>query len=340
MRMAAAEFEHDRKGKGEFMLIGIDLGGTAIKTGLVDFDGNIIKQDIRPIMPEKGYMHIINEIADQAEKLAAAQGICMGDIHSIGIGVPGLAEYSSGKVIYCFNLSWKNVELGKELCSRLNRKVYVENDATAAGLAENLFGSTKGAVNSVLLTLGTGIGSGIIINRRIYSGSHSIGSEIGHIIIGENFYDCNCGNNGCFETFASATSIIRYSQHRIMKDGVQSQILELACNKAENITAEIVFNAAKTGDVLALEAVDRMCKYLAIGIVNIYNVLDPDIIALGGGVSNAGDFLLEKVKEKLAGMLLVKNKKYGEIVLAALGNRAGIIGAAFLGHYTHLLEEN
>ncbi len=315
------------------MLIGIDLGGTAIKTGLVDFDGNIIKQDIRPIYAEKGHIHIIDEIVDQIEKLTAAQGISTDDIHSIGIGVPGLADYTTGNVIYCSNLSWENVQLGKELYLRLKRNVYVENDATVAGLAENLFGSTKGAVNSVLLTLGTGIGSGIIINSRIYRGSHFIGSEIGHTIIGENFYDCNCGNNGCFETLASATSIIRYSQHRIMEDGVKSQKLELACNKAENITAEIVFNAAKLGDSLALEAVDRMCKYLAIGIMNIYNILDPDMIALGGGVSNAGDFLLERVKEKLAGMLLVKDKKYGDVVLASLGNRAGIIGAAFLGYY-------
>jgi glucokinase len=315
------------------MLIGIDLGGTTIKTGLVDFEGNIIRQDVRSAGAERGHIYIINEIARQIENLIDAQGISMEDIHSIGIGIPGLVEYSTGKVFYCPNLSWKNVELGHELYLRLKREIYVENDATAAGLAENLFGSTRDTVNSVLLTLGTGIGSGIIINKRIYRGSHGIGAEIGHMIIGENFYNCNCGNNGCFETLASATSIIKYSQNRIMKDGMKSQILELACNKAENMTSKIIFDAAKNGDALALESVDRMCKYLAVGIVNIYNMLDPDIIALGGGVSNAGDFLLERVREKVAGMLFVKEKIYGEIVLASLGNRAGIIGAAFLGYY-------
>lgn len=315
------------------MLIGIDLGGTSIKAGLVDFEGNILGQNSRPTRIEKGHICIINDIAEQIEELSAAQGIPIEYIHSIGIGVPGLAEYDTGKVIYCSNLSWKNIELGRELYSRLGRKVYVENDATVAGLAESLFGSTKGAVNSVLITLGTGIGSGIIINGRIYSGSHAAGSEIGHMIVGENFYDCNCGNNGCFETLASATSIIRYSQHRIKDHGKNSQILELAGNEIENITAEKIFTAAKSGDDLALEAVDRMCKYLAKGIMNIYNVLDPDIIALGGGVSKAGDFLLKRVKENVARMIYTPDIKYGDIVIATLGNNAGIVGSAFLGYY-------
>lgn len=322
------------------MLIGVDLGGTSIKAGLVDFEGNILRQNSRPTRAERGQGAIIDDIAGQIQELVSAQGIGMDDIHSIGIGVPGLAEYDTGRVIYCSNLSWNNVELGFELNSKLNRRVYVENDATVAGLAESLFGSTKGAANSVLLTIGTGIGSGIIINRRIYSGSHAAGSEIGHMIVGENFYNCNCGNNGCLETFASATAIIRYTQHRIVLDGVKSLILSLSGDKLENITAKIIFDAAMEGDGLALEAVDRMCKYMAIGIVNIYNVLDPDIIALGGGVSKAGDFLLERVRAKVDSMLFTTDKKYGEIVLATLGNRAGIVGSAFLGYYINSEKES
>lgn len=313
------------------MLIGVDLGGTFIKVGLVDFKGNILRMNSILTCAERGPVYIIHTIAEQIKELTAEQGISINDLHSIGIGVPGLVEYNTGKVVYCSNLSWRNIELRAELNSLLRRNVYVENDATAAGLGESLFGSTKGADNSILLTLGTGIGSGIIIDRNIYRGSHGSGSEIGHMIIGENFYDCNCGNNGCFETFASATAIIRYVQHRIGVDGVKTSILEMAENKEENITAKVIFDEAKKGDVLALEAVDRMCRYLAIGIINIYNILDPDIIALGGGVSKAGDFLIERVKEKVNSMLFTKDLKYGEIVLAALGNDAGIIGSAFLG---------
>jgi len=314
----------------EIMLIGIDLGGTSIKAGLVDFEGNILRQDSIPTRVAAGYSAILQDISRLIKELTAAHGIGLEDIHSVGIGVPGLAQYNTGRVVYSANLAWENAELGMELQSLLNKKVYVENDATVAGLAESLFGSTRGADNSVLLTLGTGIGSGIIINRRIYSGSHAAGSEFGHMIVGENFYDCNCGNNGCFETLASATSIIRYSQHRLKEDGLKSKILELADNKLQNITAEIIFDAAKCGDALALETVDRMCKYLATGIFNIYNVLDPDIVAIGGGISKAGDFLLERVREKAEGMLFTSAIKYGDIVLATLGNKAGIIGSAFL----------
>ena len=296
------------------MLIGVDLGGTFIKVGLVDFEGNILRMNSRPTYAQRGYTPIIRTMAEQIRELAEAQGIGMEDIHSIGIGVPGPVEYTTGRVLYCSNLSWRNVELGTELNSMLGKSVYVENDATAAGLGESLFGSTRGAENSVLLTLGTGIGSGIIINGSIYRGSHAAGSEIGHTIIGENFYDCNCGNNGCFETFASASAIIKYAQHRISNDRVKTLILESAFNKAENITAEIIFEAAKKGDALALETVDRMCKYLAIGILNIYNMLDPDIIALGGGVSESENFPIEQVKKKVNEMVFSKDVRYGEIV--------------------------
>ncbi len=311
------------------MLIGIDLGGTTMKAGLVDFDGNILRQSVRPTKAGRGYNEIINDIAGQIEELSALGGVKTGGIHSIGVGVPGVVDSKTGRVEFCANLSWNNVELGEELFSRLKRKVYVENDATAAGLGEHLFGATKGAENSVLMTLGTGIGSGIIIGGRVYHGSHALGAEIGHMIVGENFYDCNCGNKGCLETFASGTAISKYVRHKIV-DGEKS--LLTAVGGAE-ITAEKIFEAAKSGDALSLEAVDRLCKYLAIGIINIYNLLDPDVVALGGGVSKEGDFLLCRVREKVEKMRLIKNKKYGEIVLAALGNKAGIIGSAFLGYY-------
>ena len=320
------------------MLIGVDLGGTAIKAGLVDYNGSILIQNSKPTNISRGEASIIGDIKQQIEELLIVQGITIDDIHSIGIGVPGLAVYETGKVIYCTNLLWKNVELGKELSAYFNKKVFVENDANVAALAESLFGSTRGVPNSVLLTLGTGIGGGIIVNKRIYSGSHSAGSEIGHMIIGENFYDCNCGNNGCFETLASATAIIKYVLHKLQVNNVKSYVLELAGNDTGAVNAKIIFDAAKAGDDLAIEAVERMCKYLAIGIVNIYNILDPDIISIGGGVSTAGDFLLDKVKERVAKMLFASGIKYGEIVLAALGNEAGIVGSAFLGYNNNSLD--
>lgn len=314
------------------MLVGIDLGGTAIKAGLVDREGRILIQSSIATKVGRDYRLIIEDMKKQIEKLIQDYGIGMDDIESIGIGAPGLMNYKSGHVIYCTNLFWNNVPLGVLLQEHFKKPVYIENDATVAGLAESLFGSTKGVSNSVFLTIGTGIGSGIIINNKVYSGSHFAGAEIGHMIIGENFYKCNCGNNGCLETFASATAMIKYAIHRLEKDDIKTTILDKAAGKTENINAKVIFDAAKEGDQLGKETVDRMIKYLSIGIINVCNILDPEIIAIGGGVSKAGDYLIERLKIEVGKMFFTPNIKYGDIVLAQLGNEAGILGAAFLGN--------
>lgn len=314
------------------MLVGIDLGGTAIKAGLVDREGRILIQSSIATKVGRDYRLIIEDMKKQIEKLIQDYGIGMDDIESIGIGAPGLMNYKSGHVIYCTNLFWNNVPLGVLLQEHFKKPVYIENDATVAGLAESLFGSTKGVSNSVFLTIGTGIGSGIIINNKVYSGSHFAGAEIGHMIIGENFYKCNCGNNGCLETFASATAMIKYAIHRLEKDDIKTIILDKAAGKTENINAKVIFDAAKEGDQLGTETVDRMIKYLSIGIINVCNILDPEIIAIGGGVSKAGDYLIERLKIEVGKMFFTPNIKYGDIVLAQLGNEAGILGAAFLGN--------
>lgn len=314
------------------MFVGIDLGCTSIKAGLVDREGRILVQSSIDTKVGRDYTFIIEDMKKQIEKLLEDNGSCVNDIESIGIGAPGLMNYKTGYVIYCTNLFWNNIPLGVELQRYFKRPVYIENDATVAGLAESLFGSTKGVLNSVFLTIGTGVGSGIIVNHKIYSGSHFAGSEIGHMIIGDNFYTCNCGNNGCLETFASATAMIKYARYRLEKDNIKSMILDNAAGKAEDINAKIIFDAAKEGDQLATETVDRMIKYLSKGIINIFNILDPDIIAIGGGVSKAGDYLIERLKIEVGKMFFTPNIKYGDIVLAKLGNEAGILGAAFLGN--------
>ncbi len=313
------------------MRVGIDVGGTTIKAGLVNEEGMILRQSAIETKVGRDYRLIIADMVAQIEDLLVVGGCKREALKSIGIGIPGLADYKTGNVIYCTNLLWTDIPLGSTLQAHFNMPVFLENDATVAGLAESVRGSTKGFENSVFLTLGTGIGSGIIIGGRPYSGSHSAGSELGHMIVGENFYTCNCGNNGCLETFASATAIIKYAVHRIEKDGIRSSILDKAAGKTENINAKAIFDAAKEGDSLGLETVNRMVKYLAIGIINIMNILDPDIIAIGGGVSKAGDYLTGLLKEQVQKMQFTCNVKYGDIVLAELGNEAGIIGAAFLG---------
>jgi len=313
------------------MLVGIDLGGTTIKAGLVDQEGRILIQSSIDTKVSRDYRLIIEDMQKQIEKLLKDYGSSIDDIESIGIGAPGLMNYKRGYVIYCTNLFWNNVPLGVILQEHFKKPVYLENDATVAGLAESLFGSTRNVANSVFLTIGTGIGSGIIVNHKVYSGSHFAGSEIGHMIIGNNFYKCNCGNNGCLETFTSATAMIKYAIYRLEKDKIKSGILDKAEGKLENVNAKIIFDAAKEGDQLGTETVDRMVKYLSIGIINVCNILDPEIIAIGGGVSKAGDYFIKRLKAEVGKMFFTPNIKYGDIVLAQLGNEAGILGAAFLG---------
>ncbi len=312
------------------MRIGIDLGGTTIKAGIVDSSGGILQQSFTSTRVADGFEAIVDDIVMLVKEILDKAALSISDIESIGIGIPGITDYSTGKVIYCTNLAWENVPLADRLKERLGVSVSIENDATVAALAESLFGSTKGVQNSVFLTLGTGIGGGIIINGRIFSGSHGAGAEIGHMIVGENFYNCNCGKNGCLETFASATAIKRYAAHLVSGTKEATMLLELCENDTDKLEAKHVFNAAKAGDKLAMEIVDRMVKYLSIGIVNIYNLLDPDMIAIGGGVSKAGDFLLEKIKNKVKELVFNCNITYGDIVIAQLENEAGIVGAAFL----------
>lgn len=313
------------------MLIGIDLGGTEIKAGLVDKEGNILIKSSIATKVGRDYRLIIEDMKNQIEKLISDYGKSIRDIESIGIGAPGLMNYKSGYVIYCTNLFWNNVPLGVILKEHFKKPVYIENDATVAGFAENLFGSTRNVSDSVFITIGTGIGGGVIVSNKIYRGSHFAGSEIGHMIIGENFYDCNCGNNGCLETFASATAMVKYAIRRLEKDNIKSVILDKAEGKKENLNAKIIFDAAKQGDMLAKETVDRMIKYLSIGIINVCNILDPEIIAIGGGVSKAGEYLIERLKAQVGNMYFTSNIKYADIVPAQLGNEAGIMGAAFLG---------
>lgn len=312
--------------------IGIDIGGTNIGAGLLDENLNIVYKREIPTNKDKGYDFIESQIILIIEDMISKASELGQKIDSIGIGIPGIADVTGDKVIYCTNLNLVNVSLGKNLRDKFSIPVFIENDATVAGIAEAALGVTKGYPNSVFITIGTGVGGGIIINHKVYAGSHGIGSEIGHMIVGENFYDCNCGNNGCLETFVSSTAIQKYVINEI-ENGFTGTILLEKVNDIKEIDTKLIFECAKLGDELSNKAVNRMVKYLTIGIVNIINIIDPEIIAIGGGVAKAGDFLLDKIKALLPRYILLKELSFGEIKLGKLGNDAGIIGAAMLKEY-------
>lgn len=311
------------------MYIGVDLGGTKVKIGIVDDNGQIICSGTIITDPSHDYKLIMKDITWEIERLLEQKNLTAKALQAIGIGVPGLVDYKRGRVIYCTNLSWYDVDAASYLKEHFNIPVYIENDATAAAYAESLFGSTKEAESSVFLTIGTGIGGGIIINRQIIRGAHGAGSEIGHMVIGENFYDCNCGRKGCFETLASASAMVSYALHQMNTHAVYSSLQSIYEERGK-LEAKDIFDHAAFGDALAVETVNRTAEYLAVGIANIYNILDPEIIAIGGGVSKADDSFFELVRNLVKKMTLVDCIEYGRIVRAELGNDAGIIGTAFL----------
>lgn len=310
--------------------IGIDLGGTNIAVGIVNEKGSILAQTSTPTLPERPYTDLVKDMAGCILSVMNEAGVTQDDIQSIGIGVPGVADQKEGVVVFCTNLGWHNVPLRAEMQKYINKPVYIDNDATVAGLAENYAGVSAGCESSVFLTLGTGLGGGIIINGKPWSGAHGVGSELGHMTLAVDGVPCTCGNDGCVERYCSATAIIRMAKQAVQAYP-DSLILKLAQNDPEKINARVVIDAAKAGDPTAMEVFNRFTRYLAITINNITCFLDPEMVVLGGGVSKAGDFLLDHVRAQLPRYLLYKSLPSPKVELARLGNEAGIIGAAMLG---------
>lgn len=312
------------------MRIGVDVGGTNIAVGLVDNSGHILATGSRPTRAERGYEAIAKDIAELSLELIERSNFSINDVEAMGIGVPGVADSEKGIVIRAVNLYWTKVPLAKEIKKYINLPIYMDNDANVAALAEGVFGAGRGSKTSVTVTLGTGVGSGFIVDGKVYNGAHHFAPELGHIVIGNNGVKCNCGKIGCLETYASATALIREGKKAVEEDN-NSLILKLANGNIDNISAKNVIDAAKQYDEKAVKIFNDYVKYLAIGIVNIINILDPDVIILGGGVANAGDFLIKPLKKEVAENILFKDLPYADIRKAELGNDAGIIGAAILG---------
>ncbi|MDR3051467.1 MAG: ROK family protein [Oscillospiraceae bacterium] len=310
--------------------VGIDLGGTNIAVGLVDEGGRILHQGSAPTGIPRPYQDIVADMARVSRDVVAQAGYTMEDVKAVGVGVPGIADPETGVIPFCTNLHWHNVPFRDEFHKHIDKPLFIDNDATVAALAEYVAGVSAGTHSSVFLTLGTGLGGGIIINGKPYSGYHHIGSEIGHTIIALDGEPCTCGNDGCLERYASATALIREAR-KAYAEHPDSLMGRLCGGDPANISGKVAIDAAKAGDPTALDVFNRYVHGLAAGIISIINFIDPQVIVLGGGVSLAGDFLLNAVREAVRPMVFFKTMPYAGIQLAKLGPDAGIIGAAMLG---------
>ena len=310
--------------------IGIDLGGTNIAAGLVTLDGKIVARASTPTLPGRPHEEILKDMADLGIQVVADAGATMDDVGWVGVGSPGTADTKAGIVIFANNLFWHHIPVAKEIQKYIDKPVYVDNDANVAGLAEAVAGACKDYDNSIFLTLGTGVGGGIILNKQVFSGSHNVGAEVGHMITVIDGEQCTCGNKGCWETYTSATALIREGRKSAEKNP-NGAIAKAVNGNLDDISAKTVMDAAKDGDPEASAIFDNYIHYMAMGIITLINTFDPEIFALGGGVAKAGDFLLDALRAEVHKYIFYKDVPYGSIVLAELGNDAGIIGAAMLG---------
>ena len=310
--------------------IGIDLGGTNIKAGVVNENYEIVTKATTKTLLPRPAEEICADMAKVSLEAVEQAGLTLDDIESVGIGTPGTANSATGIIEYSNNLGFLNLPVVEIMQKHIDKPFYVENDANAAAYGEFLAGAAKGANDAVCITLGTGVGGGIIINGKIYSGFNFAGAEIGHTVVDPNGPECTCGRKGCFEVFSSATGLVRMTKEAMYED--KGSIMWQMNEQDGKVSARTAFNAMRAGDRAGKAVVDKYIKYLALGITNTINIFQPDILCIGGGVCNEGDPLLLPLKEIVAKEVYTKNSaKNTEIVIAKLGNDAGIIGAAFLG---------
>ena len=317
--------------------IGIDLGGTNIAAGIVNEEFKIVAKASVPTHAERAAEEIVADIAALCKKVCADNGIDMSEIASVGIASPGIVSDESGEAIYANNLPFSHYDMQGKLSAALgtSKRVYIENDANAAAKAESVAGVAKGSKYSVMITLGTGVGGGIILDDKVYSGFNFAGAELGHIVIVKDGRQCTCGRRGCWETYSSATGLIRTTREKLedaRKIGRYTVMEEMIGGDLNNISGRTAFAAMKQGDSLGKEVVDEYISYLVTGIVNIINIFQPNVLSIGGGISNEGDFLIDLLHDKVFAETYSRDgTPQCELKIATLKNDAGIIGAAALG---------
>lgn len=305
--------------------IGVDLGGTNIAVGLTDENYSLICRHSIPTLAKRAPEEIIADICRAIRELLDQNNRALSECIGIGVGAPGTCDVEEG-IVYCsYSLAWTNVRLAEPLQAAFSLPVHLDNDANCAALAEVRAGAAKGYRNAVLITIGTGIGTGIVLNGKIYSGRKGSGTELGHVTLNMDGVLCGCGRRGCWDAYSSATALIVQARRAAFNRP------ESVLNQLRVIDAKAVFDAADQGDIAACAVIEDYCRYLAVGISNVVNVFGPDIVLLGGGVSKQGERLLAPVREYIQ-KACFDNRPMAlpQLRIASMGNDAGIVGAAAL----------
>ena len=309
--------------------VGVDLGGTNIAVGVVDENMKIIGRGKVKTRCPRPAAEIFDDIALAVDMAIKDAGISKDDVVSVGVGTPGSVNKSNGYIEFANNLDFNQVPAKDMLEERIGKTVYLDNDANCAALGEAVAGVGNGVQNFVAITLGTGVGSGIIVNGKIVVGVNYCAGEMGHMVIAVDGIPCNCGRKGCWEQYSSATALISQTKEA-MKNNPDSLMWQLT-GGIDNVSGRTAFDAMRQGDEAAAAVVDRYIYYLSVGIGNVINALQPEIICIGGGVSHEGDYLLKPLLKYIEEQRYsIYSAQQTKIVAAQLGNDAGIFGAALL----------
>lgn len=308
--------------------LGVDLGGTNIKAALVSEAGEIAAETSRPTGLPRPAAEVCNEIAAALAEVLAKSGHAKAEVAGIGVGCPGTVEDETGTVLYSNNLNWENFAMADFLSRAAGLPVTLGNDANVAALGEALAGCARGAQSAVILTLGTGVGGGVVLDGKLLTGYTGAASEAGHMVVADGGELCTCGRRGCLEAYASATALIRMTK-AAMAAHPESALHAAA---AGGVSGRTAFDAAAAGDAAARAVVAEYTHWLAVGTANLINIFFPQVVGLSGGVANQGEVLLVPLREQVAKMTFGSAfaKKHTEIVCCTLGYRAGVIGAAML----------
>ncbi len=308
------------------LYIGIDLGGTNIAAGIVDEKGNILKKDSVPTLAERPIEEIVNDMASLCRRLLAEENISIDDIEAIGLGCPGTVDSQNGVIAYANNLKMKNTPIREMLGARFpGKRIKLENDANAAAFGEYAVNG-GGAGSFVFITLGTGVGGGVIIDGKLYKGFNGAGAELGHTTLVLDGEPCSCGRNGCWEAYASVTALIR--QTKAAMDSAPDSSMHRWVEENGKVSGRTAFDCARNGDKAAQAVVDNYVKYVADGIVDTINIFQPETLLIGGGISKEGEYLLGPIREYVEKYDYNKYMPKTKIGAATLFNDAGIIGAA------------